>query len=255
MRQSKVLLVSIFITVVILVIAAGVTTTVMANNAAAQREAAYQQLIQQANDQLTQANAQLQEMQIKLAQVQQAQQVTQPISSQAAASQAVASQVTTDQPAAEYAVSTDQANQIAVKAVELGSKQLKTPELVDFEGKAAYEVVYEKGSVFVDAQSGDVLFNGTIPQTITLEKAGQIASDYTNDHAVLQVDQVKLGSKTLYRVIFKNGSMAYLDMTGQILFINQPQPANPVAPQISTTSSNGGGHSSKQSADTHSGDD
>lgn len=245
MKQSKVLLVSVFITVVILVVAAGVTTTIMANNAAIQREAAYNQLIQQANDQLAQANAQLLAMQNQLAKVQPAQVVSQPISSQSSASE----------PAAEYAVSTDQADQIALKAVDPGSKQLKQPELVDFEGKAAYEVVYEKGLVYVDAQSGEVLFNSTVPQTITLEKAAQIASDYINNHAILQVDQVHQGSHTLYRVIFKNGTMAYLDMTGQILYINQPQPASPIEPQISTTSSGSSSHKSKSAPPSSGGDD
>jgi len=246
MKQSKVLLVSVFITVVILVVAAGVTTTIMANNAAIQREAAYNQLIQQANDQLAQANAQLQAMQNQLAQVQPAQPISQPITSLPTASE----------PVAEYAISTDQADQIALKTVEPGSKQLKEPELVDFEGKAAYEIVFEKGSVYVAAQNGDVLFNGTVPQTITLEKAAQIAADYINNHAILQVDQVKQGSHTLYRVIFKNGSMAYLDMTGQILYINPAQPASPVEPQISTASSGGQeSKSSKKSSDEHPGGD
>jgi uncharacterized membrane protein YkoI len=246
MKQSKVLLVSVFITVVILIMAVGVTTTIMANNAAIQREAAYSQLIQQANDQLAQANAQLQAMQNQLAQVQPVQPVSQPISSQPTASE----------PVAEYAISTNQADQIALKTVELGSKQLKEPALVDFEGKAAYEVVFEKGSVYVDAQNGDVLFNGTVPQTITQEKAAQIASDYINNHAILQVDQVKQGSRTLYRVIFKNGTMAYLDMTGQILYINPAQPASPVEPQISTTSSGGqNSNSSSSHSDEHPGGD
>ena len=250
MKQSKVLMVSVFITVVILVMAAGVTTTVMVNNAAAQREVAYQQLIQQANDQLTQANAQLQEMQNKLAQAQPTQAITQPISSQSNAGQPATSDSTAD-----YAVSGDQANQIAIKTVELGAKQLTAPDLVEFEGKAAYEVVFEKGSVFIDAQNGEVLFNGTVPQIITLEKAAQIASDYTNDHAILQVDQVKQGSKTLYRVIFKNGNMAYLDMTGQILYINPAQPASPVEPQISNaSSSSSSSHQSKPSSDDDGGD-
>jgi uncharacterized membrane protein YkoI len=242
MKQSKVLLVSVFITVVILVIAGGVTTTVMANNAAAEREAAYQQLIQQANDQLVQANAQLQEMQTRLAQVQAAQSaqpVNQQISSQASDSQAAAGDQVQD-----FAILADQADQIALKAVALGSKKLKAPELVDFEGNPAYEVAYDKGSIYVDAQSGEILFNGTVPQTITLEKAAQIAGDYTNNHAILKVDQVQQGSHLLYRVIFKNGNMAYLDMTGQILYINQAQPAGPVEPQISTASSNGSSHKS-----------
>jgi uncharacterized membrane protein YkoI len=250
MKQSKVLMVSVFITVVILVIAAGVTTTVMANNAAAQREEAYQQLIQQANDQLMEANAKLQEMQDKLAQVSPTQTIALPISSQS-----VDSQPTANDPAADYAVSTDQADQIALKTVELGSKQLKDPELVDFEGKAAYEIVFEKGSVFIDAQTGEVLFNGTVPQTISLEHAAQIAGDYTNDHNILQVDQVKQGTHTLYRVIFKNGNMAYLDMTGQILYINPAQPATPAEPQISTTSGSSRSGRSHSSGESDHGDD
>ena len=38
---------------------------------------------------------------------------------------------------------------------------IRTPELVRFEGKVAYEVGFTRGVVYVDATSGAVLFNGT----------------------------------------------------------------------------------------------
>ena len=38
---------------------------------------------------------------------------------------------------------------------------IREPELVLFEGKVAYEVGFTRGVVYVDANDGTVLFNGT----------------------------------------------------------------------------------------------
>jgi uncharacterized membrane protein YkoI len=235
MRSSKLLLASIFITAVILVVIGGLTNIVVANNQASnqasnstpsvdqqatvqayqQRELAYQQLIQQANQQIEKANAQLKAVQ---------EQNSQPPTPQPTA-----------QPVAQNTIPVDQAAQIADKAAEPGQTELKKPELVSFEGKPAYEVVYEKGSIMVDAQSGAVLFNATVPQQITAQQAVKVATDYLKNTAVLQVDQVNIAKVAYYRVIFKDGTMVYLDLTGQITSIHSP------APVVSASNSGGGG--------------
>ncbi len=39
-----------------------------------------------------------------------------------------------------------------------------TPELVDFEGTVSYEVVLDQGTIYIDANSGAVLYDGTATQ-------------------------------------------------------------------------------------------
>ncbi len=223
MKPSKILLASVFLTAIIIVVIGAVTRIVLASNASTstsasvsaetiqayqQREAEYNQLIQQANQQLAEANARLQAAQSQPPQSRQA------VSSAAGAASSTASSVP-----ANVAVSAEKAGQIARQAADPGQLSVKPPELVNFQGKVAYEVAFQKGSVYVDAQTGAVLFNGTVPQTITLDKAAQIAADYLKDKAILQADQVTFRNAPLYRVIFKSGMMVYLDTTGQITYI------------------------------------
>lgn len=217
MKSSKILLISAFITAAILTLIGGATTIVLANKntpikAAApqpvqvdqQREASYNELLQQANAQIEKANADLQAMQNKLDEMQKSQGKTSPAS-------------------ASVSVSPAQAHEIAQKVADPGQQATGVPDLVEFEGKPAYEVVFPKGSIYVDAMSGAVLFNGTVPQVITAEKAGQIASDYLKIRDILFIDKIVFRNADLYRVVFKNGTMAYLDMTGQIKYVQLPE--------------------------------
>jgi hypothetical protein len=96
-----------------------------------EREAAYRQVVQQANDRLAEANR-------RLAQAQ-----SRPPGPAAAA----------PQPAN---IGADLAGQIAL-LVAPGSSLTKPPELVNFQGTAAYEVTLTNGVVYVDARSGRVL--------------------------------------------------------------------------------------------------
>ncbi len=246
MRPSRLLLASIFITAIILVLVGGLTTIVLASKnssqaanpsnqqeiiqAYQQREDNYNQLIQQANQQLDQANAQLKAMQAQMSQLQ-------------------GSQATTSQKAPEAAVSADQAEKIAMKAAEVGQSMLKKPELVQFQGKAAYEADFDKGSIFIDAQSGEILYNGTVPQQITADQAGKIAADYLKNKDILQVDQVKNGATQLFRVIFKNGTMLYMDLTGQITYIQNTGTVNTAGG--SNGSSNSGSSAPSQNYHEH----
>ncbi len=255
MKLSKVTMLSVFITALILIVIGGITATVLMNKnvsqpaaaqdsaalaAAAQpvsqmdpaqavllyqqREAEYQQMLQQANQQIEKANTDLQAMQKHITQLQ----------GQQGAAQTDAS----------TAISADQANEIAHRAVDPGKVALKKPDLVNFQGKAAYEIVFDNGSVYVDAQSAEVLFNGTIPQQISADKAAQVAAEYLKEKDILQVDQITFRGAPLYRIIFKDGLMAYLDMTGQIIFVqkNVQSAVRQVSAQSDTSSSESSHH-------------
>ncbi|MEO8083040.1 MAG: PepSY domain-containing protein [Ardenticatenales bacterium] len=108
-----------------------------------ERDAAYQDVIQQANDRLAQANVQLQ-------------------SAYAAAAASAASAAAAARPVAPPApayIGPERAAEIALGVVP-GAAVQRMPELVNFQGAAAYEVVTSTGSVYVDALSGQLLFNG-----------------------------------------------------------------------------------------------
>jgi uncharacterized membrane protein YkoI len=104
----------------------------------AEREAQYQQALQDANAQLQQAYQQQQALAEQLAQ-QQAQAQT----------------------AATYAVSPNMAISTAL-TVTPGTVLLREPELVNFQGTVAYEVTLDRGQVYVDANNGQVLYNGAV---------------------------------------------------------------------------------------------
>ncbi len=226
MKPSRILLASVFITAVILAMIFGFTRIALANRPTStdktievyqQREAQYQQLIQQANQQLEQANQKLQQFQGPQ---------PQPASAAAAGT-------------ANVAISVDKAEQIAGQAVDPTQTIQKKTELVNFQGKTAYDVEFQKGAVYIDAQTGDILFNGTVPQQIDAKMAVKIASDYLQNSDVLQVDKITFRGAPLFRVIFKSGVMVYLDMTGQITYMLKSGPR--IVIQAASSSGGGGG--------------
>ena len=239
MKISKIMLASVFLTAAILAIVSGVVTNVLAERYASksatasdaqqsqqleaqyqQREAQYQELIQQANQQLAQANTELKTLQDQVI----------ALKTQAAPVQNAASN------SAIAAISAEKAGQIAEEAAGLGQVLKKAPELVSFESKAAYEAVFDKGSIYVDAQSGEILFNGTVPQKITPSKAAQVASNYMKNTDILQVDQITFRNAPMYRVIFKDGMMVYMDITGQITYMQKAAPDVIVVQQATSNS-------------------
>jgi hypothetical protein len=249
MKPSKILLISVFITATILVVVGVVTTTLMVNdkasetqmkydqllqqaiqtradydmlvNQANQRETQYQQLVQEANQKLEKANQDLLAMQSQLKQVQQ-----QPVQQQVQKADTVATTPTTSSSVA--AISPEAAGQLAQQVADAGQKLQKLPELVDFQGKTAYEALFDKGSIFVDAQDGTILFNATVPMQINADQAVQIVEDYMNYKNLVQVDLIHVGTQPLYRVILKNGYIAYVDLTGQITHINPPSTSDTI---------------------------
>ena len=112
-------------------------SAVAEDETAAQREADYRELIDEANQRIQQANAQIEKLKIQLQQ----------------ARSANAAQ--TDQNT-QYKVSPDVAAQF-VLSVASGASLQADPELVDLNGRVAYEVVLDVGTVYVDANTGRVL--------------------------------------------------------------------------------------------------
>ena len=120
-----------------------------------QREAQYQQQLQAANIRLQEAYAQQQALADQLAAAQ-AQTVAQP------AAQSAASVASTG-----YAITPEQAVLVALGAAP-GNAPVSGPELVSFQGTAAYEVGLSGGLVYVDATTGAVLYNGAVAAAISI---------------------------------------------------------------------------------------
>ncbi len=129
------------------------------------REAAYEQALQQANAQLQQAYQDQQQLadQVKVLQTQ----------AQAAPMDLPAPTSATAAPAATYALSPQQAALVALRAAP-DATLTAAPDAVDFQGQVAYEVRLTRGTVYVDANSGQVLYNGAT--------AGRTGAGGEHDH-------------------------------------------------------------------------
>lgn len=128
-------------------------------------------------------------------------------------------------PAPAYAVSADQAGQIALDAAT-GAALTRTPELVDFQGTVAYEVLLDQGMLYVDANSGQVLHNGVTTMAapasggqITQAQAIQAASTYLGGGTASEVELDDEHGVLVYEVKFTNGSKVYVDAaTGGVVY-------------------------------------
>ncbi|MGD0173898.1 MAG: PepSY domain-containing protein [Anaerolineales bacterium] len=96
-----------------------------------EREATYQAMIDQANAQL---------------------QATDPAAS-------ATSTLAPEPTATQYPVSPDLAIYLAQSAAP-NSYLVRLPELVSFQGAVAYEVTFNTGKIYIDANSGQILYNG-----------------------------------------------------------------------------------------------
>jgi hypothetical protein len=65
-----------------------------------------------------------------------------------------------DQAAPTVAITADQAAAAATRSAR-NNRLLRAPELVNFQGSVAYEVTLAGGMVYIDANTGAVLYNGT----------------------------------------------------------------------------------------------
>ncbi len=139
-----------------------------------------------------------------------------------------------------YALSAEQAGTIALEATP-GSKLAGTPGLVSFEGTPAYEVTLDLGKVYVDANSGRVLYNGAIAAQspnnnangatagtggpVTSDQAVQIARSYLGGGNVVAMQTAQQDGMNYYAIQFDNGTVVVVSAdTGQIVEVQQGQP-------------------------------
>lgn len=133
------------------------------DSASAAREAQYQALIEEANRRIEAANRQLAQMEQQLAAAQAAPAETGNLTAAAQAQTAPAAPASNSAPG--VAISAQRALEIA-QASTPGAVAQRLPELVNFQGAIAYEVAFNTGMVYVDANTGAVLYNGALTQPV-----------------------------------------------------------------------------------------
>jgi uncharacterized membrane protein YkoI len=120
--------------------------------------------------------------------------------------------------AATFAVSAERAQSIALEAAP-GATLTKPAELVRYQGTPAYEVVLDRGTVYVDAQSATVLANGAMAGEMTAEQAAQLATAYRGGGEVREVELEREHGATVYAVVFADGGEVYVDAaSGQVVY-------------------------------------
>lgn len=154
----------------------------------AERETAYQNLIAEANNRIDSLNQEV----LTLSQV-------------------------TPQVEKSYGLSPEAAAQIALLAVNNKDSLVQLPEMVDYEGSVAYEVKMTKGLLYIDADTGAILFNN-VPQRIDEKKAAEIAGEYLGgmDPRYAIVKTVQLNGSDIFQVNLNN-YIVYLDPYGQVI--------------------------------------
>jgi uncharacterized membrane protein YkoI len=171
-----------------------------------EREAAYRQALAEANARLEEANRQIAAANQRL---------------QATASTPDAPTAAPAQPSAPaYVVSAEQAQTIAQGAAG-DAVASRAAELVSFQGVPAYEIGFGDALIYIDAQSGAVLYNGVAPATgqVTQEQAIQAALAYLGGGEVRDVELKEEHGMLVYRVTFSDGSEIYVDpASGQVAY-------------------------------------
>jgi uncharacterized membrane protein YkoI len=120
--------------------------------------------------------------------------------------------------------SIDEKTAIGIAQSDAGAAVLSgtNADLVDLDGHVAYEVIFDLGKVYVDANSGTVLSN--IIQ-ITPEIAIREASKVLQMNQVNRVDLGAYQGQNYYIVQFREGINAYVSMKGVVTFISNSQPS------------------------------
>jgi uncharacterized membrane protein YkoI len=133
-----------------------------------------------------------------------------------------------------YAIAPDQAAAFALKAVP-GAALISKPELVDFQGKVAYEVVLSLGKVYIDPNVGNVLYNGaaqplaggSVNGPVNEDQAVQIANTYLqNNGNSAEAVGVRFGraqGMRLFEITFADATRVYVNArTGEIVAVQTP---------------------------------
>ncbi len=148
MGRKIMLMLAAGLTGFLLVLAAGAVTYVMMGGATRAQAGQPNQAQGNAGEQLTSTGNGLQQSNLENAQP-----------TEMPAAQDPPASAPTPEPAPSYAVTPDDAAAIALSVAPRASL-LAAPQLVDFAGTVAYEVQTDRGTLYVDASTGSVLYNG-----------------------------------------------------------------------------------------------
>lgn len=209
MKNKLALIISVVMTTILITIGIGVIRNVNADNQQAvvvptataiqsnDREQAYQQLLADANAKIELANQQIEQL----------------------VNQMPTQGVETVSP---YLFSAPQAAALASNIAGVAPNAL--PELVNFNKTPAYEAVYGNGKIYIDANTGRILYNGlqAKPTNINASQAVNIAARYLNRTDVISIDVVPFNGTNVFMVGFSDGTQVYVDTTGQIVAIQMP---------------------------------
>ncbi|WP_299644984.1 PepSY domain-containing protein [uncultured Chloroflexus sp.] len=184
-----------------------------------EREAAYQAALAEANQRLAEANQRLVIAQQALNSPAPAAPAAPALAAPAAPNSAPAAP-----PAPTYTVSPQQAQEIAL-ANAGGATLIRAPELVSLQGTPAYEVMFDRGAIYIDAQTGTVLANtiaappAAQSNPISPDQAVAAATAYLGGGTVVKVEREYEHGVDVYEVKFSDGSEVYVDAyTGQIAY-------------------------------------
>ena len=218
MKNKLITITIVFMSAFLIIIGTGVVTNVRAKNSAVAptatqdlttflaREQQYQQLINEANQKINQAN----------------QQITTLVNN-------------TPQPEAtvvsEYLFTADQASALAANLA--GELPEKAPELVNFDGVIAYEVQYSNGKIYIDANTGKIVYNGLQASNpyITTDQAEAIALNYLGSGTITQVTMGVYENVNVYIVQFSNGQSVYVDLYGRVVAVQMASKTNNNPPE------------------------
>ncbi|MCE1254361.1 MAG: PepSY domain-containing protein [Anaerolineae bacterium] len=177
------------------------------------QEAQFNQTINEANQRLEKANQVIEQLQSQLIQQQNQAQNTASVNSDSKDTNNTGSVLT---PA--------RAVQIAQEAASGWAHPIDIqPELVNYQDHNAFEVKYfEGGSIYIDENNGDVLFNsltGSSKFAINDEDAKNTAIHYLKGGGVFRVDRSTFNGLPAYKVIFDVGHRIYVSLGGDILYV------------------------------------
>jgi len=229
MKHKFLIILTTFITAVIVTAGVGVVSKVWGDKGQPQTEnvaanptvepapvvdnsAAYQQLIQEANQTIEQANQQIL-------------QLSQP---------AEIAPTPTENPLPETQVSAEQAYELANSYA--GGYPDALPVLVNFENVPAYEATYPNGQIYINAATGELIFNGipAAPMQVTADLAVSLASAYMNSSAITGVTTAEFNGEMVYIVSFADGQKAYVNLAGIIVAIQMAPVYSAPAPSDTT---------------------
>jgi uncharacterized membrane protein YkoI len=141
----------------------------------------------------------------------------------------------------------DMAAAISTAQADAGIATLSSTkaDLVDLNGKTAYEVTFDFGKVYVDANTGLVLGNSIV---VTPEIAGSAAANYLQLNRYNQVSQVSLKGENVYKVSFLQGVNVYVNMKG-VVVAWEYAPSNNVNPNTAPGTNPNPGSNSQEKDD------